>query len=259
MESRQSSDTERFEGHAIVLEPNPHNAWNLVRLVQDIGLRARICADGIELRQCLRERPPELVLLNINLGFENGLDLMTDIHSHNQPAIIIVSENDTLDYRLQGFSRGADDYVSKPFAPEELCARIRAVLRRRAWRPQSPLEVQVETVSLYPSARLLREHINGRQVHLTDSETRILQRLLDTPGVAVPRDQLGSRETTANGYDRSVDVHITNIRQKLRSQGIQSIALHAIRGVGYRLSFVDSINTHQESSPPADTGLAARG
>jgi DNA-binding response OmpR family regulator len=147
------------------------------------------------------------------------------------------SEND----RVAGLELGADDYVSKPFSPREVVARVQALLRRTAQsggREARPAPIAVGALEIDPWARLAR--VNGREVPLTPTEFKLLETLGNTPGRVFTRDELLARAFGPgyDGLDRTVDVHITNLRKKLEA-GDEARYVHTVHGVGYRLAKPD--------------------
>ena len=188
------------------------------------------------MRRLYRQNGADLVLLDLNLGAENGMDLARELVGSTDAAVMIVTGRDDLQDRIDGLDAGADDYITKPFEVEEVLARIRAVLRRHAFAASARDAIQLGTVTLDPSAMSLRDASGGVSLRLTETESRILATLMRQHGRAVSRAQLLNREPL-NPEDRTVDVHIGNIRRKLRDSGIPKLVIWPVRGYGYRLRF----------------------
>lgn len=219
----------------VVVEDDPRMARSLERYLRRDGHRVTRVSNGPLLRQVCREQGADLVLLDLNLGNEDGLDLAQDLLRSTRAAVIIVSGRTDVRDRVTGLDAGADDYVTKPFAPDELLARVRAVLRRHSLMPLPDVTARVGPYRLdWDDMSLTREDGRGTQVRVTETQARILMRLMQSPGRTVARDALCSREVKQT-EDRSVDVHVANIRRKLRESGIDDLLIYPVRGLGYRI------------------------
>jgi two-component system, OmpR family, response regulator len=173
---------------------------------------------------------PDLAILDVLLPSGNGFELATRLRERHDLPIIFLTARDSVADRVDGLELGADDYLVKPFALEELMARVRAVLRRRGAIPQV-LEVE----------RLLvdEEHgvatRDGRELALTSTELRLLAFLMRHRGQALSKDQLLTQVWGYDAYDHNlVEVHISAVRRKLEASGPRLI--HTVRGIGYRFS-----------------------
>ena len=134
----------------------------------------------------------------------------------------------------RGLDAGADDYVTKPFAPDELRARVRAALRRHSlFMPDQPL-VRAGPYSLDSVSLTLSRDGSDLRVRFTETQARILRLLMQHHGQALSRDSLVSRRVNGT-EDRSVDVHVANIRRRLRNAGVEELVIGPVRGLGYRL------------------------
>nr|WP_028791926.1 response regulator transcription factor [Thauera linaloolentis] len=180
----------------------------------------------------------DAVILDIMMPSLNGLDALREIRRHSDiPVIMLTARGDNLD-RVVGLEMGADDYVPKPYDPRELVARVRAVLRRQpvirnAARPQ---QYAVRGLVLTPGTRKVLWR--GVQVDLTASEFNVLEALLRAGGAVVSKDDLSLQALgrRREPYDRSLDVHISNIRQKLQGSDGAAFGIETVRGVGYRIA-----------------------
>ena len=173
---------------------------------------------------------PDLAILDVLLPSGNGFDLARSLRQQRELPIIFLTARDAVADRVAGLELGADDYLVKPFALEELMARVRAVLRRRGAIPQV-LEVEQLLVD--------EEHgfaaRAGDELALTSTELRLLAFLMRHRGQALSKDQLLTQVWGYDAYDHNlVEVHISALRRKLETHGPRLI--HTVRGIGYRFS-----------------------
>ncbi len=178
----------------------------------------------------------DLLLLDVMMPGLDGFELLRQIRQSSQIPVIMVSARTAQADRVSALEAGADDYLPKPFGPDELVARIRAVLRRagRGQVPTQPPEVlEVEGVQLIPAARDVR--CAGAAVSLTTTEYDILEQLIRSAGRIVSRDELTGLlyQRKATPFDRVLDVHVSHLRKKLGRHGE---LIRTVRGVGYVFS-----------------------
>jgi two-component system, OmpR family, response regulator len=207
------------------------------------GFRVSAVADGASMRTTLAQGSVDLVLLDLGLPGEDGLDLTRYLRTHwGGPVIIVTGRGESVD-RVVGLELGADDYVTKPFDLRELLARIRSVLRRTrgggaaaqpAVPPPDEGSVRFAGYRLDPAARELRTDA-GDPVALTAGEYALLQVFLDRPNTVLSRDHLISRlhGRDAGPYDRAVDVQIGRLRRKLEVDPARPVLIKSVRGAGY--------------------------
>jgi len=178
---------------------------------------------------------PDLVLLDLNLPHKDGLELAKEMHrTKDTPVIMTTARVDEVD-RLIGLELGADDYVIKPYSPREVVARVKAVLRRVNSKPvEEIVKNRINGLIIDPSMHLVT--VKGQPVNLTPTEFDILSILASQPGHVFTRLQLiqETQGVSAEGYERSVDVHIKNLRHKLRAADPETDYIKTIFGVGYR-------------------------
>ncbi len=177
----------------------------------------------------------DLVVLDVMLPGLNGLEVLRRLRAASRvPVVMLTARGDEVD-RVVGLELGADDYLPKPFNPRELAARIRAVLRRTERGGAAPDGLlRVADLELDPGARRVR--VGGAEVELTGVEFALLERLLRAAGEVVERVDL-SREVLGrrpSPFDRSLDVHLSNLRRKLGPSGSGGERIKTIRGVGYQ-------------------------
>ena len=193
--------------------------------------------DGVEGLRLAREARPDLVVLDLMLPKLDGIEVCRAIREESEVPIVMVTARVEEEDRLTGLDLGADDYVSKPFSPRELAARIRAVLRRTARDAvqKGPAEVRHSNVTVDLHGRSV--YVDGETVSLTPTEFRLLVMLIKEPKRIFAREQIIDQVFgyDFSGFDRTVDAHVANIRRKLRSNG-ESRYIKTVYGVGYRFS-----------------------
>lgn len=178
------------------------------------------------------------LILDIMLPDMSGIDVLRQVRQKSRiPVIMLTAKGDNID-RVIGLEMGADDYMPKPCYPRELVARLRAVLRRFEEQPPPPESkepLRWSELSLNPATRV--SEWQGRPFDLTASEFNLLDLLLRAPDRVVSKDELSEKGLgrPREAYDRSVDVHISNIRQKLSALTADSINIETVRSIGYRI------------------------
>ena len=237
----------------LVAEDDPRIAGSVCAILEKRGFGVRSAGSAAEFRRLWKETGPDLVLLDLGLGDNDGLGLAREIKQREPgTGLLIVSGHDDLRQRIAGFDAGADDFIGKPFPVDELIARIRAVLRRRrnpADAAPDSAEVTHGPIVLRVRNHTLHHRDLNRSVQFTDTESRMLEILLRENGRPVSRATLYPRHTI-HPADRSVDVHIANIRRKLRLAGMDDLRILPVRGIGYRLAF-DGSTVREPGSPPS--------
>jgi two-component system catabolic regulation response regulator CreB len=178
----------------------------------------------------------DLVILDLMLPDGSGFDLLARIRRLDAaPAVIILSSRDHEADRVAGLETGADDYVTKPFSPREVVARVRAVLRRLSKQEQA---VDKQSLALSSDKDTRRAAVNGQPLDLTRVEFDLLATMLDAPGRVFTRAQLIERIWGDNFAitDRTVDSHVKALRRKVSDAGGDAQMIETVRGVGYRVS-----------------------
>lgn len=177
---------------------------------------------------------PDLVLLDLNLPGMDGLDVAREIRRKaNTPIIMLTARVEETD-RLIGLELGADDYVVKPFSPREVVARVRAVLRRAGSTPVVPAVLRAGDLEIDLEAHAVSR--SGQPIDLTPTEFSLLATLAGQPGRAFTRLQLleAVQGTTYEGYERTIDAHIKNLRAKIEPDSRNPKYIETVFGVGYR-------------------------
>jgi two-component system phosphate regulon response regulator PhoB len=200
------------------------------------GYRVIAARDGEEGLECVRQSAPALVLLDLMLPGLDGLDvcrrLQTDPLTAAIPVVMVSAKGEEADV-VTGLQLGADDYITKPFSPRELLARVRAVLRRGPLKSEATARDRIVRGGLVVDALRHRVTLDGNAVALTATELRLLHILATHPGRVFTRDQLLSRAIGERAVviDRNIDVHVGALRRKL---GPYRELIETVRGVGYR-------------------------
>jgi len=194
--------------------------------------------DGEHALQILRRERPDLVVLDLMLPDRDGWELTRIVRSDPSlaptPILMLTARVEDHD-KIAGLELGADDYVTKPFNPREVVARVRAVLRRAQGEPALPRVLQAGPLRIDLDAHEVE--VAGRPLSLTPSEFGLLQALAEQPGRVLTRSQLieKSRGYDYEGLERTVDSHIKNLRRKLGEAGVAPDLVETVFGVGYRL------------------------
>src|SRR5882672_6744721 len=230
--------------HILVVDDDPAMRQLVSGYLQENALRVTAVATGAEMAQALGERAINLVVLDLRLASEDGMQLARKLREESAvPIIIVTGKKDEAD-RVMGLELGADDYVTKPFSPRELLARIRAVLRRY----QTAREVLPQKDDRRRAYRFAGWELNlgsrrltspeGSRIELSLGEFNLLQAFCAAPQRVLSREQLLdlSRLNGAEVYDRSVDVQILRLRRKIEPDHARPQYIRTERGVGYVFS-----------------------
>jgi DNA-binding response OmpR family regulator len=195
--------------------------------------------DGASALARIRSGEFELIILDVMLPGLSGFDVLRDLGAaHHTPILMLTARGDDID-RIVGLELGADDYLSKPFNPRELVARMRAILRRanaKLVRGAAVDSVEVGPIAL--SVGMHKVSVAGVAVTLTGAEFRVLEILMRNAGQVLSREALTEQALGRKlvPYDRSIDTHISNLRRKLNLQNGANPELKNVRGAGYTLT-----------------------
>jgi two-component system, OmpR family, phosphate regulon response regulator OmpR len=218
--------------HLLVVDDDLRIRDLLSRYLVDHGYRVTTASSAAEARSKLDGMSFDLLVLDVMMPGESGLDLARSIRNGSAVPILMLTARAEIEDRIAGLESGVDDYVSKPFDPRELLLRINSVLRRTS----VPLQPTIETVRFgdfsfhLESGELVCE---GKPVRITDRERDMLRVLAAKPGETVPRQALVAPGTEAN--ERAVDVQINRLRRKIEKNPTNPAYLRTVRGGGYRL------------------------
>lgn len=233
----------------LVIVEDDHKTADLLRLyLERDGHQVATAFDGREGLDLIRRRPPDLVILDLMLPSLHGLDICHALRSeYPSPGIpiIMLTAKATEEDTLTGLELGADDYITKPFSPREVVARVRTILRRaQAGRPLEPETLRYGPLTIH----LLRREVTLAQqvVALTPREFTLLAVMAREPGRAFSRAELVEKAFGYDyaGFDRTVDVHIANLRRKLEGN-TSARYIHTLHGVGYKFDFDNPAATQE--------------
>jgi DNA-binding response OmpR family regulator len=231
---------EDIRPHILVLDDDPQIRSLLHEYLTENGLQVSAGATGKEMAQILDAEAIDLVILDLRLPGEDGMAIARKLREQRAlPVIMLTGVRDEAD-RVMGLELGADDYVTKPFSPRELLARIRTVLRRA--KPGATESIPAREIRAYRfgefelNLRTRRlKHQDGRSVNLTNGEVNLLAALLAAPERILTRDQLleASRVYDNEVYDRAIDIQVLRLRRKIEADPAQPRYIVTERGVGY--------------------------
>jgi two-component system alkaline phosphatase synthesis response regulator PhoP len=221
----------------LVVDDEPKIVKTVKAYLENAGFRVVTAEDGQTALTVYRHEKPALVVLDLGLPGLDGLDVARTVRRDSDvPIIMLTARVDETD-RLIGLELGADDYVTKPFSPRELVARVRAVLRRAGGeREQAPLPIPAGDVQIDLERRQVT--VSGQLVELTPTEFDLLAVLARHPGRVFTRLELLDRVQgyAFEGYERTVDAHVKNLRQKIEPSPKQPRYVLTVYGVGYRFA-----------------------
>lgn len=205
----------------------------LVQYLEPEGFQVVCVHDGENAVKKALNQPFDAIILDVMLPRLNGFEVLKAIREHMEtPVLMLTARGDDID-RIVGLEIGADDYLPKPCNPRELVARLRAILRRTQKIPISRPVIDHQGILVDCSKRLATQ--NGNPMDLTNAEFNILEMLIKSPGQAFSKEELTEyalgRKYTA--YDRSIDVHISNLRNKLGDNQLGEPLVKTVRGFGY--------------------------
>ena len=228
-----SSHDPSHQSHILIAEDDPGVRTSLTRALSFQGYEVTAVNDGAQALDAIARRVPDAVILDVSMPHVDGLTacrMMREKHRH-LPILMLTARHEVSD-RVAGLDAGADDYVVKPFALEELSARLRAMLRRTTDERSTADVLTVDDMVLDSRARTVFR--GTRELHLTKTEFDLLEVLMLNVGIVLERDVLYDRIWGFNFEtgSRSLDVYIGYLRRKTEEGG-EGRVLHTIRGVGY--------------------------
>jgi DNA-binding response OmpR family regulator len=223
----------------LVVDDEPGIAAICRDYLEQAGFRVTVAGTGPDALTQARALPPDLVVLDLGLPKMDGLDVTRALRKHSNVPIIMLTARVEESDRLVGLELGADDYLTKPFSPRELVARVRAVFRRVDRGPEAGDVLRAGDVVL--DVPRMRVTVADRPVDVTSTEFALLAALMRQPGRVFTRAQLLDAmhgEDDGDAFDRAVDAHVKNLRRKIEADPHAPRHLLTVYGVGYRFTDV---------------------
>jgi DNA-binding response OmpR family regulator len=227
-------------GRILVVDDDADVRWMVQKYLSKHGMHVALAEDGAQMREMIGDSPYDLVVLDINMPGEDGLSLARFLRANHKVGIIMLTAAADVFDRVVGLEMGADDYVTKPFEPRELLARIKSVLRRVASESQAEPDdgdrryVRFGEYVLDLEAHQLLDAAN-EQVSITSMEFDLLQAFADNPDRVLNRDQLLNlaHNKDWDPFDRSIDIRIARLRRKIEPDPGKPQIIKTVRGAGY--------------------------
>lgn len=224
----------------LVVDDEPKVCELIKAYLEKDGYEVVLAGDGGSAVEQARIHRPDLIVLDLNLPVMDGKEVFRSVRAISDVPVIMVTARDEEVDRIIGLQLGADDYVTKPFSPRELAARVAAVLRRYSEGPKASTRLAAGDLLVDFDRHEVK--YGEEVVNLTSAEFKLLAVMARSPGRVFTRLQLmdSAFGETYEGYDRTIDAHIKNIRQKLNAAGVgKADPVVTVRGVGYKLENTD--------------------
>lgn len=219
------------ETHLLIVDDDDRIRELLKQYLSREGHAVTTAPDAAAARKLFQTFSFDLAILDIMMPGEDGLSLLKALRDEgNTTPVLLLTARGQANDRIEGLRLGADDYLPKPFEPEELALRTSAIIRR-SHVPPPPEEIEMSGLVFEPAKGLLTGPSGN--IRLTDSEHQLLAILSKHPGEPVSREALAAQ--TSNGTERSVDVQVTRLRKKIEPDPRNPIHIQTVRGIGYRL------------------------
>jgi two-component system phosphate regulon response regulator OmpR len=220
--------------HILVVDDDSRIRDLLARYLQDNGFRVTTAVDAASARACMRSLSFDLLILDVMMPHESGIDFARSLKSSSQVPILMLTARAEPEQRIEGLETGVDDYLAKPFDPRELLLRVSNVLRRGAASPASG-EVRMGDFVFHIARGELRR--DNETIRLTERERELLRYFAQRPGTPVSRQELakGADSGADSGGERAVDVQINRLRRKIEHDPANPVYLQTVRGKGYIL------------------------
>lgn len=221
-----------------IVEDNPEVSRLLNTVLRDFGFDTDVCRNAAELRQRLRIGKPDLCIIDLGLPDADGMDLVQELQRQHDCGLLILTGRAYLGDRVMGLELGADDYVTKPFEPRELVARVRSILRRRSGGSghmpldeRRPAEAHFSGWVFHPDTNTLRGR-DQQEWTLSSGEAKLLGTFLQRPNRILAREQICG-DPDLSPLDRSIDVRISRLRRKLEVDPQNPKLIRTVYGAGY--------------------------
>ena len=218
--------------HILVVDDDDRLRELLRQYLSDAGFMVTVAPDAAEARARLASIEFDLIVLDLMMPGESGLEFAASLRKTNAIPVLMLTAMAEVEDRITGLETGADDYLVKPFEPRELLLRINGILRRVPRQSVAPAEARLGDAVF----KLEREELwrGGSHVRLTSAETRLLKMLAECPGAVFSRDEL-TRRIAPGGGERTIDVQVNRLRQKIEPDPKLPRYLQTVRGQGYVL------------------------
>ncbi len=226
-----------MSGNTILVAEDEVSIQNIVRTyLEDAGYSITCVENGLDALAMARKERPDLIILDLNLPGMDGIEVAARLRQESDVYILMLTARSEESDRITGLRIGADDYLTKPFSPRELVARVEAVLRRHRGAPSVKRRFDFTHVSVNLDSHEVEA--GGNKLDMTSTEFKVLMELMQHAGHVLTREQLIDRVWGVDffGNDRVVDVYVGQVRRKLKQNTGQSL-IQTVRGVGYK--FVD--------------------
>jgi two-component system alkaline phosphatase synthesis response regulator PhoP len=222
--------------HILIAEDEPRIAGIVRDYLARAGYSVTVAGNGVDALTIARTRRPDLVILDLGLPHMDGMDVTRALRKHSRVPIIMLTARVDESDKVTGLELGADDYVTKPFSPKELVARVRAVFRRLEVPPEPDDVIRAGDLSL--DRRRMQVRVGDQEIDLTPSEFELLAALARQPGRVFTRAQLldAIRGLEAESFERAIDAHVKNLRRKLEPEPRNPRYVLTVHGVGYKLA-----------------------
>ncbi|MFG1609544.1 response regulator transcription factor [Actinoplanes sp. NPDC049265] len=222
--------------HVLLAEDNPTQAEVIRRYLEQDGHRTTVVRDGPSALRAAERIRPDLVVLDVMMPGLDGLQVCRKLRDHNDVLVLMLTARSSKADVIRGLEQGADDYLTKPFSPRELALRVRTLLRRAGRTPLGETGIaRVGDLAVDRGSRLT--HVGDRAVECTPVEFEMLFALASAPGRVLSRAQLldCAFALHRNASERTVDVHVRNLRQKIEADPARPARLLTVHGLGYKL------------------------
>ena len=218
----------------LVVDDDPGIVKVVRAYLEQDGFRVLVAHDGKKAMQIARNERPDLVILDLMLPEMDGWDVCRALRKESDVPVIMLTARVEESDKLIGLELGADDYVTKPFSPRELVARVRSVLRRVQGMPPEPERISRALIVVDITRHAVT--VGDESIDLTPTEFDLLATLMGDPGRAYTRSQLleQTQGYAYDGYERTIDVHIKNLRQKIEADPGNPRHIKTVYGVGYK-------------------------
>jgi len=222
--------------HILVVDDEPRIAEIARDYLERAGFKVTTACSGADALAFARSRRPDLIVLDLGLPHVDGLDVTRTLRRQSSVPIIMLTARVDESDKLIGLELGADDYVTKPFSPKELVARVRAVFRRIDGAPARGDIVRAGEVTL--DKRRMQASVGTQSIDLTSTEFELLATLASQPGRVFTRAQLldAIRGVEVESFDRAIDAHVKNVRRKLEPDPRNPRYVLTVHGVGYKFA-----------------------